>query len=1750
MSNNNFKRFSNGIHIARGLTSDPVTGEVSEIYHNTTSGVLRICVNVAPLTWQDLYIKDGTVDNATLVWDSATSTWIENTSLLINNSSIETPSSVSPNNIQVQPGIDISASNDGQDVLLSGGMVTGTGVAGQVVISGRSLALSGISKTGDPTVSSEADIYYNSTDKLLKFYDGASWKFASIQSGTVTNSSLHWDGTQWSEDTTILINSGSIFTSDNIDNDAVAANSINLNAGNKTSGTGVGGSTSLLGGSSVAGVGGTINLTGGSSSTGAGGDIVISGGTSTSSDNGDIFITARETLIVDYGKYGIHNPADLTWGAPIPGFELDGTTAAATTGWGTGLILKGNSSHNAHLLLISENINSGSFDSANIYSWSGDLIRKGLTGSIDPTASVNVVGVGTLFVAELTSGDTISVSGEDRIVDVITDDTNLTVTVAFSDNANDASPEVVPTGNSGQVVLSSGAVYDGGGNSGLVNMASGYAPTGNSGSATIGSNIAGVNSGNTTIKTGNSIVAGISGNVDLLTGTSLLGNTGGINLITGTPTSGTRGDITLNAKDILITGYGKITISDFAPTFWGVPIPALEFDGTTAAAANGWGAGIVVNGSSEFNTNAFLATNQLLTGTFDTGGVSIWSGTIDGTATGNTGFVGLQSGDNYTSGDTGGASIGTGWAGGAGQNSGTVSIASGVGNVTSGRIDIVTGPATTSGNIDIRTGTGATRGDIQLRNGSEGTSGHIWTSTGILGEGGWAAAPASGANVTLSNLTSPTSVNQSLIPSAAGKHLGDSTSRWGNIWAASSITMGGNSAEQIEIKTLTSPSAISSFAFKVLSGAKPLALFTENKTAAINSTDVLIETGNVDTGTSGDIILRPGVPSGAGTMGKIRLLGDEVVIPGKLTVVGGIDPEYLQLTPQANDSSIPNNSLWIDSGDSNKLKLKDNGGTSTETSGGGPKTTLIKGGTWTNEDTLIAETASENVTDTNEVTSLNTSTVQGQSFTAPKTGFIDTISFKMRQSGSGLSGNIRVSVYSDTGSDVPDINAGPIASSDNIDITTLPTVDGEVVFNFSTSAEMTLSTKYHAIVNISSIVFSGGTIYSRMTTSSTIADGARIFSSGGLAHGAFAEIATHELVFNVKTLTLPTQQLTFDSDAFVQIGGLTDTSNKLIAASYVLADGEVLYITPNIVESSPATITPLVDVITNIPSTGVVIIARREGTDIIVNEDARLSSGEQAVLYEHISTLNPSLLGGGNISLVGSEIVVTNDPGSTVDWDGIQTNQDYGQSFEIPTSALVSSVEVLLRNNGSADYDLTMNIYAGDGANPELPTGPSLGTSDVIAATSITGTAAFYSFNFPTTPSLIGVTSYVYMINSSNVITQDGANRILIQATATNTYDPTADGRYRIIKDVLGVFTATSSRDTAFKIHTSGGVVFDSDFFVQLNGNILSNNTIPTTQSLFDIKVDGEVAYVTPNRTGNANLTVQIGAASSVGVNDFIIAQRVNSEIIVGDNLKVVSGKPSTKLHEKSTAQEISAKYWNPVNTEWKVMFDDMAAKDNTHDQSYGGGTIGLTTFKSGTGATMTPSAIAYTDRFGVNTVKVGTSAGAITGWETWGDKTYRFGDGRIKFGCAIKILDIPIVTTDDWTLNVGPSDAISTFAGKASQWLLNLSANVTNWNLSNKGTSTNTVDSGIAFGTDWINLEIDIAADLSSVKYYADGVLIYTETTAANIPAAGTQINFNITGRTNTGMTIIKGFECDWVYLAIKPTNTRGNIAPWIDEL
>ena len=67
-----------------------------------------------------------------------------------------------------------------------------------------------------------------------------------------------------------------------------------------------------------------------------------------------------------------------------------------------------------------------------------------ITGTIDPAASTTVNGVSTVFTTQAKIGDKLVVTGETRTITAITSDTVCTVDSAFSNNANDTTPEIHP----------------------------------------------------------------------------------------------------------------------------------------------------------------------------------------------------------------------------------------------------------------------------------------------------------------------------------------------------------------------------------------------------------------------------------------------------------------------------------------------------------------------------------------------------------------------------------------------------------------------------------------------------------------------------------------------------------------------------------------------------------------------------------------------------------------------------------------------------------------------------------------------------------------------------------------------------------------------------------------------------------------------------------------------------------------------------------------------------------------------------------------------------------------------------------------------------------------------------------------------------------------------------------------------------------------------------------------------------------
>ena len=84
-------------------------------------------------------------------------------------------------------------------------------------------------------------------------------------------------------------------------------------------------------------------------------------------------------------------------------------------------------------------------DDAGSIKVAGAPVTAAITGTIDPIASTTVTGVGTKFTTEIEAGDYLTVSTETRRVVSIESTTSLTVATAFSNNANDTTPDVIHT---------------------------------------------------------------------------------------------------------------------------------------------------------------------------------------------------------------------------------------------------------------------------------------------------------------------------------------------------------------------------------------------------------------------------------------------------------------------------------------------------------------------------------------------------------------------------------------------------------------------------------------------------------------------------------------------------------------------------------------------------------------------------------------------------------------------------------------------------------------------------------------------------------------------------------------------------------------------------------------------------------------------------------------------------------------------------------------------------------------------------------------------------------------------------------------------------------------------------------------------------------------------------------------------------------------------------------------------------------
>jgi hypothetical protein len=732
---------------------------------------------------------------------------------------------------------------------------------------------------------------------------------------------------------------------------------------------------------------GEIIFNTGIANTGKSGNIEFATNTSTAGPTGDVFFTSGNastnsgamgfiigTAGVTQGTFRLHklgttvNVGDL-WTATHS--DGRGYWSTPTAGANTSLSNLGTTDINADLIFNKANATVKTKDSAaaitnNILLKTGDGtgFASGTASMITGTSST--AATGNIYISSGNKAG--SETGASGAVTILSGE--------YSSSSNSKSGDVIlrsgdksgsGTAATGDVQVRTGASSSVNGPSGLLTLKSGDqtgAGTATSGTVTLKSgDVSGGNktSGVTTISTGTS-GSGNSGSVQVTTGTPGAGfNSGAINLQTGSVSGGTRGNITLNGN--LVT-----TASSFEPT----ANNSFNLGSLSAAWAGIMGIEhTVINAGSVYSrwqhtstTPSGVSVNTALTGGDINSSISRSLGIWTSSASSTTQPLYLETGNGT----------------GAGGQSGLLQIKTGNNSNASspnntGAINITTGNAAgsvsgNSGAITLQTGTvvAGTRGKIIMKDGSEGTAGHVWTSTGTAGEGAWAAAGGGGgADTSLSNLASPTTISQNL-------------------------TFGVAAAAVDRTITIATPSSGAGKILTVSGGASN------------------------GTGSPGKLILAAGLGNGTGTVEQIQFnmskvgAGAHTAYKGAVWEVGSTFTRLRVFSPNATDTT--NGDLRFQTADTGQVITAGNAAT------GAALSLTINGQSATDANessgTIVIETLGKGGSGTGATGALTIGTGANTSSGTGVTGSIN-ITTGAKTSGTANSGNIVLTTGAATG---------------------------------------------------------------------------------------------------------------------------------------------------------------------------------------------------------------------------------------------------------------------------------------------------------------------------------------------------------------------------------------------------------------------------------------------------------------------------------------------------------------------------------------------------------------------------------------------------------------------------------------------------------------------------------------------------------------------------------------------------------------
>lgn len=241
----------------------------------------------------------------------------------------------------------------------------------------------------------------------------------------------------------------------------------------------------------------------------------------------------------------------------------------------------------------------------------------------------------------------------------------------------------------------------------------------------------------------------------------------------------------------------------------------------------------------------------------------------------------------------------------------------------------------------------------------------------------------------------------------------------------------------------------------------------------------------------------------------------------------------------------------------------------------------------------------------------------GQSWQAGVTGTVDTVRLSLQKNGAPT-GTFTLGLYNAAFDGIGFVPTGsPIAtSSTTVDVSTVPLTFTD--YDFSFSSVPVLSGNFYAWVADNTNITAASVINSIQIHYNTPSVVPGNVVTGGAVYpsvGSWTNLAALDFVFEV--FGASTVDLTFTEPMYLEVPGLDYIDNTIpITESPITFTNnyDVAYVQPNFSSGGP-NLTVTVDTLPNVPN-GMVIIARREGTDIIIGSSSmRLIIGESKKIY-------------------------------------------------------------------------------------------------------------------------------------------------------------------------------------------------------------------------------------------------------------------------------------------------------------------------------------------------------------------------------------------------------------------------------------------------------------------------------------------------------------------------------------------------------